>query len=368
MVTLKYELEIEMKKVHLIILLSLTVIITQLSSSKELVKAETIPSSNNKNINTPDESAQSSNDQHPMIFFENPNFNFGKVFKGQNIENIYKFENRGNDVLKINKVKTSCGCTAAILTNKIVPPGKTGEIKATFKTGSYRGNVTKSITVISNDPNSPKYKLTLTGEIKEDIITTPKNINFGSIYIGGKIDKTVKVKSITESNLNIKKIRSSKPFVNVSIAEKDKEGYTIKVALNDNHKIGRFSGGIYLETNSPRQPKVKIPFFGEIIGDITTYPKKIHYGSLTSGKEITQKLFVKINKDGIKVLNTKVSPDFLSTKIIEKNVKNNPHFLIEIKLHKDATIGKLNGLLELYTNSKIQPIIKIPIVGEIKKV
>ena len=356
-----------MKKVHLIILLSLTIIITQLSSSRELVKAETIPSGNNKNVNTPDESAQSSNDQHPMIFFENPNFNFGKVFKGQNIENIYKFENRGNDVLKINKVKTSCGCTAAILTNKIVLPGKTGEIKATFKTGSYRGNVTKSITVISNDPNSPKYKLTLTGEIKEDIIITPKNVNFGSIYIGGEIDKMVKVKSITESNLNIKKISSSKPFVNVSIAEKDKEGYTIKVALKDNHKIGRFGGVIYLETNSPRQPKVKIPFFGEIIGDITTYPKRIHYGSLTSGKEKTQKLFVKINKDDIKVLNTKVSPDFLSTKIIEKNVKNNPHFLIEIKLHKDATIGKLNGLLELYTNSKMQPIIKIPISGEIKK-
>ena len=86
-----------------------------------------------------------------------------------------------------------------------------------------------------------------------------------------------------------------------------------------------------------------------------------------SGKEITQKLFVKINKDDIKISNTKVSPDFLSIKVVEKYEKNNPHCLIEIKLHKEAIVGKLNGLLELKTNSKIQPIIKIPIIGEIKK-
>ncbi len=52
------ELEIEMKKVHLIILLSITVIIAQLPSSKELIKAESIPSHNNKNINTSDKFAQ----------------------------------------------------------------------------------------------------------------------------------------------------------------------------------------------------------------------------------------------------------------------------------------------------------------------
>ena len=145
------------------------------------------------------------------------------------------------------------------------------------------------------------------------------------------------------------------------------EEYIVNVTLKDYRKIGRFSGKIYLETNNQKQQKATIPFFGEIAGDVTTYPKRIYYGIVTEGNELTQKLFVKMNADNIKILNTKISPDFLSIKIDEKYEQNNPHCLIEVKLHKEAAVGKLNGLLELHTNSKQQPVIKIPITGEVKK-
>jgi uncharacterized protein YdeI (BOF family) len=348
-----------MSKVHLKIFLFLMIAVGQFIASTELLKAETPLNNKSASADIPE--------QRPAIFFENPDFNFGKIFKGQKIEHVYKFENRGKGILEIRKVKTSCGCTAAILTDKIIPPDKTGEIKATFSSGSYKGNVTKSITVVSNDPNSPNYKLTISGEIIEEISVRPQNINFGSIYIGQKTDKTITVKSTTESNFKIKEITSSKPFVSASIVENNNEEYTIKATLKDNLEIGRFSGVIYLQTDNSRQPKVQISFFGEIIGDITTYPNNIYYGRVTKGKEITQKVFVKINKNDIKILNSKISPDYLSTKILERYEKNNPHCLVEIKLDKEAPIGKLNGSLELYTNSKIQPTIKIPIQGEIQK-
>ena len=47
--------------------------------------------------------------------------------------------------------------------------------------------------------------------------------------------------------------------------------------------------------------------------------------------------------------------------------QKNPHCLIETKLHEDAPVGRIDGLLELTTNSKEQPVIKIPITGEVHK-
>ncbi|MFQ5788169.1 MAG: DUF1573 domain-containing protein, partial [Thermodesulfobacteriota bacterium] len=167
--------------------------------------------------------------QGPRIFFENPDFNFGQIYKGQKIEHIYEFENRGKDILNIGKVKTSCGCTAAILTNNTIPPGKTGEIKATFNSGSYRGNVTKSISVISNDPERPSYKLSISGKIIEDVITKPKNINFGSVCLGEKTNKTVTIRSQTMPDFKIKNIRPSRQFINASIVEEKNGVYVIKV-------------------------------------------------------------------------------------------------------------------------------------------
>lgn len=322
--------------------------------------SETIPDNDkNSDINA---SAQG-----PTIFFENPDFNFGQIFKGQKIDHIYKFENRGNDVLNIGKVKTSCGCTAAILTSNMIPPGKTGEIMAVFSSGSSTGNVTKSITVISNDPDHPSYNLTISGEIIEDVSIRPKNIDFGSVHVGEKTDKTVTIRSQTVPDFKIIKIIPSKPFISASIAEEKNGEYVIKVTLENNPDVGRFSGGIHLETNSQMQEKVNIPFFGEIVGDITTYPNKIYYGFVTKGKELSQKLYVKVNKSNINISSIKTFPDYVSAKIIENLETNNPHYLIEVKLHSEATIGKINGVLELHTNSKIQPVIGIPIIGEIEK-
>ena len=348
-----------MKKLSFTTSLIVLLIVWQfLLSVKSLEAANISAKDNYSDINT--------SIQHPTIFFKNPDFNFGQIYKGQKVEYIYEFENRGKDILEIKKVKTSCGCTAAMLTNDTIPPGETGEIKATFSSGSLSGNIKKSITVVSNDPDTPKYRLTISGEIIKDLIIKPENIDFGSVSVGEKTSKTISIKSQTEPDFKIKKITPSKPFINATIVGEKNGEYVIKIALKHNPVIGRFSGGIYLETNSQIQEKVNIPFFGEIAGDITIYPKKIYYGSVVKGNELTQKLYVKVNKSNVEILKIKIFPDYISARIVEKKESENPHYLIEVKLHSEAAIGNIGGVLELHTNSKIQPVTLIRIIGEIE--
>ncbi|MGR3293067.1 MAG: DUF1573 domain-containing protein [Candidatus Scalindua sp.] len=306
----------------------------------------------------------------PELFFENPDFDFGKIYKGDKVEHVYKFENRGKATLVIKKVKPSCGCTAAILSNNTILPGETGEVKATFNSRSYGGKIKKTISVLSNDPNSPNHKLTISGEVIEEISFKPKNINFGSFRADNQSVNTVKVsvKSQSGADFKISKTTSSKPFVEIATTEDHKGEYTIVATLKDHHKIGRFSGKIFLETNSTKQPKASIIFYGVVEGDITINQRRIYYGTVPEGKEITKKLFVKINESHIKILTSKISPDYLSVSIDERYEQRNPHCLIETKLHKDAPVGKIDGLLELTTNSKDQPVINIPITGEVHKV
>lgn len=235
-----------MKKLRLLIPLSLILVVTLLIPCKDFVKAESPPDSK---VNEKSEKIAVSKDvivedrniintihgQSPIIFFEKPNFNFGKIYKGQKIEHIFKFENKGHSDLEISKAKSTCGCTATILKNKIISPGKTGEIKTTFNSGSYKGKVTKSITVKSNDPKSPNYTLTISGEIAEIISTSPRRINFGSVYVGEKTDRTVTVTS--DSNFRIKGITPSRLFLNAAIVEENENGYTINVTSNGNREI-----------------------------------------------------------------------------------------------------------------------------------
>ncbi|MFQ5647126.1 MAG: DUF1573 domain-containing protein [bacterium] len=100
------------------------------------------------------------------IKFESRKYDFGKIDQGKIVTHVFKFQNKGKGTLVIDKVKTSCGCTAALLSAKTLKPGENGEIKATFNSGRFRGAIKKTVYVHSNDPREPVVQLRLSGVIK----------------------------------------------------------------------------------------------------------------------------------------------------------------------------------------------------------
>ena len=70
-----------------------------------------------------------------------------------------------------------------------------------------------------------------------------------------------------------------------------------------------------------------------------------------------------INKD-VKIEKIEADPSNINYVISELN--NISTKKIDVKLGKDITIGKITGSLRIYTNSTIQPVIYIPVNGEIK--
>ncbi|MFH2095392.1 MAG: DUF1573 domain-containing protein [Bacteroidota bacterium] len=110
---------------------------------------------------TPEELANA-----PSIQFENTTFNFGTIKQGDAVTHEYKFTNTGKRNLEIRKIKASCGCTATSPADKIIGPGKTSTIKATFNSRGKSGKQNKTITVITNDPKNSSITLKITGDVE----------------------------------------------------------------------------------------------------------------------------------------------------------------------------------------------------------
>src|SRR5574337_614948 len=100
----------------------------------------------------------------PKIVFEEQTYDFGKIYLGEIVTHGFTFKNQGSDELIINNVKSSCGCTAALVSKSNILKGEEGSVQIKFNPGRYIGKVTKSVTVNSNDPENPTCKLTITGE------------------------------------------------------------------------------------------------------------------------------------------------------------------------------------------------------------
>ena len=102
---------------------------------------------------------------NPRIIFTQESYDFGKVKQGKIVEYTFTFENRGAEDLVIKDVTTSCGCTAALVSNSVVKPGDTGQIKVSYDSQGRAGKVSRTITVESNDPVEPVKELSITASV-----------------------------------------------------------------------------------------------------------------------------------------------------------------------------------------------------------
>ena len=302
--------------------------------------------------------------EKPKIFCEEQVFDFGKIYIGESIKHEFKLKNLGKGELIINNVKSSCGCTAVLASKNILHEDEEGEIEVKFNSGHYVGKVTKSVVVNSNDPENSKYKLTITGEIIEEVSVNPKRINFGIIRRGDSCTKNVEIKTVPELKIDIKKVESPSPYITIIKNKTGENNHAYQVTISKYDYIGKFSGIVFIYTSSSKQERIDVPFSGEIVGDMTFYPEVLSFGSVKLGQDVKKTVIVNfINKD-VKIEKIEIEPSNINHMISELN--NISAKKIDVKLGKDITIGKITGSLKIYTNSTIQPVINIPVNGEIK--
>ncbi len=101
----------------------------------------------------------------PQVEFNTTLHNFGTVTEGEPAVFEFVISNKGKSDLIIRKVKASCGCTTVEPSKKVLKPGESSTLKASFRTNGYSGQQSKSITVITNDPKRATSILRLSGTI-----------------------------------------------------------------------------------------------------------------------------------------------------------------------------------------------------------
>ena len=247
----------------------------------------------------------------PQIQVDEATYNFGDVHvtaATEKIEHVYKIQNSGDTDLVIEKVKTSCGCTTASLSTKLLAPGDSVDLSAKLSLKGRNGNMTKSITIESNDPQSPKLRLELKVNALREVTLQPRFVTFRvdpktssapdrSIVLIFDGDKDYHLTSIVTNNV---------PFC--SIEQKTvREGkeYHILVKLKENAAAtkSRKTGKLLIHTDHPDYTAIEVPISYHIFSQpvrtaVSVYPSTIRLPKhLEAGKTYTHALLVRSNRN-----------------------------------------------------------------------
>ncbi len=101
----------------------------------------------------------------PQIIYETESHDFGNIKQGEKKTYQFKFTNQGHQDLQLRKVKSTCGCTAALPDQKTVKPGEESFISVSFDSKGRKGKQYKYITVFSNDPSRSETRLDIRANV-----------------------------------------------------------------------------------------------------------------------------------------------------------------------------------------------------------
>ncbi|MFK5927564.1 MAG: DUF1573 domain-containing protein [Desulfuromusa sp.] len=198
----------------------------------------------------------------PELVVERLNYDLGEIIQGTESTHTFRFQNAGDQILVISRLRSSCGCTAALLTTRRLAPGAMGELKLTFNSQGFRGPVQKMVTFETNDPKHSAVTFSLQGKVTAELFLQPQRVNWGIV------EKNVPLRAELEIiNASPQAITLQTPEVTSTGIVAELSSLTIDPGERAQLKIAgefpegkkRLAGYIIINSDFPHRSQLKVP-------------------------------------------------------------------------------------------------------------
>ncbi len=204
----------------------------------------------------------------PRIVCAEPIFDFGEKENSGVVEHNYPLRNDGTLSLEILNVHASCGCTAVKPSQNVIPPGGEATIQARFDLRGRSGFQQKTITVQSNDPQTPTLMLQLKGTALQPLRAQPATLFFGRIGPDAVRTRTFEVIS-GRGPIQIAGLRTDNPGFLLRQLEPqpgdDGSLHRFELTLGPDLPEGNATGTAFVKTSAADQPELAVPVAAFIV-------------------------------------------------------------------------------------------------------
>lgn len=310
----------------------------------------------------------------PHILVEKTEHDFGTVIEGDVASHTFVIKNTGNAPLIIERVRSSCGCTAVVTKEKEVPPGGTTEVRAEFNTTGRSGKNAKTITLETNDPDNPSTSLEIRAMIEKLLGFEPSLIRLQTDYGKPKSAETwLTGKLAPEAKPTLGELPDKDTHLKVELINKQEGDQTVhglRFTL-DAKKIGRNHGSVSIKTGVEKAPEVNVRFNVVTDGNLTIRPAALVFDS-NPGSATTRSVRIASKLDNFKVTKATVVKGPYEATLVPPSEKDT-HYEIKVT-KKQPPEGKAptaqdakkpediqKGLIQVITNDPVERKVEIEI-------
>ncbi len=315
------------------------------------------------------------------IVFDQYTWDFGTITEGDVVRHSFQLHNRGNVDLLIHQIRTSCGCTAALLSKDVLTPGESATISITFDSSGRQDYQYKEVFIKSNDPETPFATIVITGTVK--LPPVPRlsyesdTVDIGAVEVGDSPALSIVLKNTGSKSLSVYDIRSGS-LCQAKLLKDGKiepgESQYLEVSFSKMDERGLIEQFVAFSTNDPSAKKVTIRLIGYVCCDdlasaMMLVPTTWDFGLVNAAtQDIVQKTFRIFNTGSapLEITSVTMPRDVISS--INVPVTIEPESSIEMTVQFDSITkkGTVKDNIFIYSNDPSRPTRKITVYGYVK--
>jgi hypothetical protein len=178
-----------------------------------------------------------------------------------------------------------------LTSDKTVPPGGEGQIKVTFNPKGRPGVAHKTITVSTNDPDSPQVPLKLVANVVGALILDPPAVTLGDVDFGAGATVEVAASLRADVKGQIAEARGGSKDLKVErLPKPDAKGRTLfRITLDKATPIGPLRDVVTITSDSPEVPAARLVINGTVVGDVDFQPRTLSLAQPTGRIVLTRR-------------------------------------------------------------------------------
>jgi len=277
---------------------------------------------------------------------------FGSVPRGPTLTHHYRITNNTTGAVHIAGVRVSCGCVSASAQKSDLKPGEETSIYATMDTRRFVGVKTVTIFVTFDQPKFEEVRLWIQANGRDDISVTPEALSFGAVKRGNTATANVNLSLMGGTQYKVTEVTSDSNYVQMSFKEQRSgetvTGFQVSAQLRNDVPVGKWYTDVWVKTNHPSIPKIRVPLTVEIESALSVSPSNVTLGGVKTGSEAERRIIVR-GLQPFKITSVKGTDNQLSVQDNDEDSKQ--VHVLTVKLKADNP-GEWNRTLRILTDLK----------------
>jgi hypothetical protein len=229
--------------------------------------------------------------------FDELSRDFGSVPRGPTLTHPFRLVNRTGSHVHIASVRVSCGCTSAQPLRYDLAPGQETAILVQMDTRRFQHTKSVTIFVQFDQPRWEEVRLWVQANSRDDVTVIPESLAFGQIKRGTGPSSNVTISFLGDANWQIVGVKSESNYVKSSLKQLRRDAgevsYQLTTSLRPDAPAGKWYTDVWLETNNPSTPRIRVPLTVEIAAPLSISPMTVLLGEVKAGTQAERRIIVK---------------------------------------------------------------------------